>query len=244
MNSTPDPVDCDDRSHRRFCIAVENFIDLYKFIMVLAIGNCVRSLAQRQIQPDINNGNGLSLNLDSVSMHDWFMFAMVLIFIARFFLGDLSYWKSYTTKNSQVQITDAINLLINSFLLTYMSFFIGYTHQIFFMICIVLALEIAWAVFRWIEGRFRTSEGELSQEINLGLIVSFVTIVVVVFLGLFGHLPLNPPNGAALTQTQKWIVVLILFANNLADLVVNGGRYMGANENSWGLTLILNRPKQ
>jgi hypothetical protein len=234
MSSDEAGATLDEKRRRRFQIAVENFIDLYKFIMVLAIGNCVRTLAQRQIQPNLQNHNGLQLNLSTVSVHDGFMFAFVMIFISRWFLGDLTYWKSYSQRNTQIQVTDALNLLINSFVLTYMSFFIGYTYLIACMALFLLVSELAWGLLRWIEGQFRSSDGPLPVEINLGFAVSLLTIVVVLVLVLGGQIPARFPDGAELSASQNFIIVIIFAANNCGDLLVNGRRYLGASENSWG----------
>jgi len=221
-------------NERRFHIAVENFIDLYKFIMVLAIGNCVRSLVQRQIQLSHGSQNELSMTLINASLYDWLMFAMVLVFIARFFLGDMAYWKDYTARNKQVQITDALNLLVNSFALTYLSFFIGYTHVLACLILAVLIAEVGWALLRLIEGHFRTTEGSLSPEVELGVLVSVFTIVLVLALALADVLPSNLPSGQPLTNGEKWWILGVLGLNNVLDLYVNGGRYLGAREGSWG----------
>jgi hypothetical protein len=231
----------DDNAYKRFCIAVENFVDLYKFIMVLAIGNCVRSLAQRQIQPLVSSNNGLTVHISTVSLFDWMMFVSVLIFIARFFLGDMGYWKVYGQKNRRLQVSDVINLLVNSILLTYLSFFIGYTHMLAFVILLVLVTEILWAALRGVEGIFRKTEGPLSPEIGLGLAVSFFTVFIIFILMGSGRLPTSLPDGVELTSSENWWILGVITFNNMLDLVVNGGRYLGVREHSWGVLRLVRR---
>jgi hypothetical protein len=67
------PINGDVDAPQHFKDAVETFVDFYKVVMALAIGNCFRSLVQRQMAGNFGR-------------YDILMFPVVLVFISRFFM--------------------------------------------------------------------------------------------------------------------------------------------------------------
>ncbi len=209
---------------QHFKDAVETFIDFYKVVMALAIGNCFRSLAQRQMA-----GN--------VGRYDILMFPVVLVFIARFFFGDMAYWKAYKhRRNGKILKSDAVILLVNAFTLTYMSFFVGDNAVVVVVIIAVLTADVLWALVGLIFGKSAATEKAFS-EVRLGVMISACTLIVFLALGILEKFPHTWHEMQQLPDNGKLSILLVLFFNTLADLSINQRRYLGRTQKEWVIKL-------
>ncbi len=244
MSEEPQAQSLEDLRHNQeshapqlFRDAVDTFIDLYKIIIALAIGNCFRSLAQRQIQFKLDSPGGYAVKLENVGWYDSLLFLVVLIFIARFFFGDMAYWKAYRhRKRGRIAISDALILLVNAFALTYMSFFIGYNTIVGIIILAVLAADVCWAVVGIRFGASKATENARSA-VRLGVANSFLTLVVVGFLTILGVFPHHWQELQHLSKNANLALLLVLAGNTALDLAINGGRYLGRTDSHLVLKL-------
>ena len=218
----------------------ENIQTLHGFIMVLAIGNAIRELAQRHsriLDEDI------SLITPEISSEIFWSFAIGLIIIFRFFLGDRLYIKRYEPNNMSLFIVDMLNIFISAMLIAYMSFFVTKPGYMFLIITILMVAEVIWWAFR----NFLSYIASISQStkpnipvdekfgINIGTVISIITILALAIRGHIIGVNISTDIQATLIETKalfsssevKWLIH-IYAANTLADLFIKGPSYFGS----------------
>ena len=211
-------------AQQHFRDAVDTFIDFYKVVMALAIGNCFRSLAQRQ------TAGGLDL-------YDLLMFPVVLIFIARFFFGDMAYWKAYKhRKSGPILKSDAVILLVNAFALTYMSFFVTDNAVTTIVIFSVLTGDVLWALVGAISRKSAPAEKAFS-EVRLGVMTSAATLFTFLVVAIVEKFPHRWHDLQHLPNGGKLSILLILACNTVVDLSINQRRYLGRSQKQWVVKL-------
>lgn len=204
-------------------IVLENLISLHGFVMVLAITNAIREFA---ITHKTYNSNGKTDFPWDLSFVDAGTFAICVFLIVRFYLGDLMFLKRYDNTNPIVLVVDLINIFANSLLLAFMTFFIGNPTALFKIVFVLIVLEVIWWIFtsitRWLAGM-----RNLESSIQLGHVVNVCTVVLICLYGLSNYELDVTLFTVTLDGEAERKILIVLLANLILDLIVNGPRYIG-----------------
>lgn len=215
----------------------ENIQTLHGFIMVLAIGNAIRELAQRHSKILEDN---ISLITPEISYEIFWSFAIGLIIIFRFFLGDRLYIKRYEPNNMSLFIIDMLNIFISAMLIAYMSFFVTKPGYMFLIITILMVAEVIWWAFRNLLSHMSKSikpniPVDEKFGINIGTVISIITILALAIRGHIIGINISSDIQDTLVEAKalfssseiEWLIY-IYGANTLADLVIKGPSYFGS----------------
>ncbi|QDC09960.1 hypothetical protein FHY55_12220 [Oceanicola sp. D3] len=217
----------------------ENIQTLHGFLMVLAIGNAVRELAVSHSAFFTANPSQI---LPNITYEGAASFAIGLILIFRFFLGDRLFIKSYNPENLVLFVIDMLNIFISAVLIAYLSFFVTHPSYMLFLATILFSLEIAWwllrsavsLIFRAFDGRPNNISDDEKVGIKVANIITIATLIAIYvrsqIVGLeIGYNPLEWPaefSPLFVTAELGWLLTIFL-ANTVADLSLKGPGYFG-----------------
>ncbi len=231
-------ADITEEQEQRFKNVQENFQTLHGFVMVLAIGNVIRQFAGSQIGSSNNSPSPVNIVFNG---DEFWSSLIVLILIVRFFLGDRTLIKNYKAADSKsIFSVDMVNILVSSFALAYVSFFVTYPAYAYCLVALLMLSEIVWWIIRnvikWtliITNYFTKSTINLSAReshgVDLAQLVSLVTIAFLLFYSRDNIDLNNLGSWVNLTFTAENLLYLkfIFLANMVGDLICRGPYYLG-----------------
>lgn len=212
---------------------VKPFIDAVKFFYALIL-----TLAAQNLISEFSKAKAPDSDLVfSQSFENWFVLFCGITIILRFYFGNISHINSDKDFDGFEILVDCLTIIIQGIGLAYATFFFNHPDKFFAVIVWVFLTDIFWYVVRAVYVLGARKSSDLNSRINSSEVVTAVTIMLFIIFswdstvqgGLIDKL-LDALLKAGRVEVDH--IIWIFALNTIADIVVNGPRYVGLQ---WGL---------